>query len=317
MALLSEVIESRSSVVNRISPRARMASRRSRISARILAWYSGCLASSKSIQETVFAVVSCPARVRVCICAFISTSLRRLLGSSEAFALAASPQVSLVRNSGCAPRCANERTQDAQNVLESFLCLLLDLRALFPKQVTCDLAEQTTSASNTLQLSCRGLFEDVDDPVWEIVPHDAVEQLQLRRRRCGVDANDRMNVSMPPGTRDNVSSNSATRTTGCCMTSTTRSPFRQGHRSYNRMQLGNVSRIVGTARGRELTCADDVESGPGQPLVHINRLVRNGDNLLCPLVTELNGVRPSNDSYYIHIHTLRPISWKRGKKPRN
>lgn len=81
------VRESKSSIVNSVSPRAVISSRTATTSSRNFSWKCRFLASSHRYQCSMLAVVSCPARVKVDICASISCSESLDFGSSEKLAL--------------------------------------------------------------------------------------------------------------------------------------------------------------------------------------------------------------------------------------
>ena len=87
MALTNKVIESRSSVVNSVSPRATAFARAALISWRMRSWYSGWRASSYSTNDSDAAVVSWPAMVRDAISAMSSSLSKRVLASADEFAL--------------------------------------------------------------------------------------------------------------------------------------------------------------------------------------------------------------------------------------
>ena len=61
----------------------------------------------------------------------------------------------------------------------SLLGLILRLRAFLLKEVGCNLAEEAAGAANAIELSSRGVYDDVEDPSREIMPHQTVEQLWL------------------------------------------------------------------------------------------------------------------------------------------
>lgn len=114
----------------------------------------------------VFAVVSCPASVSAAICETISSSLRHVRASSDAF----ERTIYALLNSGNGNEGKREgQSEDAHNVF-ALLIVLTRLRRLLVNEVLRDAADDLECPAEPDVFPRRHVFDVVREPGWEVLP---------------------------------------------------------------------------------------------------------------------------------------------------